>query len=147
MKVTILRGISGAGKTTWTKANAASATIVSADHYFMKDGEYRFDVQKLQENHNRCFRDFMDAILKQESWIVVDNTNISTWEYSPYVLAAESYGYEVELLTFLCSPELATSRKQQVHADKVYSLSKRLDEETRTMPQRFARIHRIIDVC
>lgn len=147
MKVTVLRGISGAGKTTWTKTYASSALIVTADRYFTKDGIYEFDPRMLQENHNKCFYDFMDAILKSAPWIVVDNTNVCAWEYSPYILAAQAYGYEAELLTLRCPVETSLSRKDQVPPDELRLMSGRLDEETQTMPKRFKQIHRVIDVC
>ena len=147
MKVTVLRGISGSGKTTWTKAHESKAHIVSADFYFMRDGVYTFDPQKLEENHAKCFRAFMEALLKSEEWIIVDNTNICAWEYSPYVLAAEAYGYAVELVTFECSVEVSLSRKDAVPPEKLRATSQRLEEEARRMPRRFKGIHRVISSC
>ncbi|OGC82082.1 MAG: hypothetical protein A2V81_02940 [Candidatus Abawacabacteria bacterium RBG_16_42_10] len=147
MRVTILRGISGAGKTTWVKDHVADAVVVSADHHFTIDGEYKFDRSKLQENHNKCFKKFLEAILKSELWIIVDNTNIETWEYAPYVLAARAYDYEVELITFICSVELSQSRKDLVPTEQLQNMQKRLDEETEYMPQRFRSIHRVINIC
>lgn len=147
MKVTVLRGISGAGKTTWTKTHASSAVVVTADRYLGEDGVYRFNPQKLQENHNDCFHDFIEALLRAAPWIVVDNTNVYAWEYSPYVLAAQAYGYEVELVTLHCSVDLSLSRKDQVPSDELRLMSNVLDEETHTMPKRFKQVHRIIDVA
>jgi predicted kinase len=147
MKVTILRGISGAGKTTWVKANAKEAVVVSADHFFLVDGEYRFDANKLQEAHVACFRRFMEAVLKKEPWIVVDNTNVSAWESAPYVLAGESYGYTVELLTLACTVEVSLSRKQQLAPESLRRMHDRVLRETASMPPRFKSIHRIIETC
>ena len=38
------------------------------------------------------------------------NTNISAYEISPYYLAAEAYGYDVKILKFPCSVEVAKER-------------------------------------
>ena len=43
----ILRGIPGSGKTTHAKRLAGTnGVIISADDYFMRDGEYCFDASK-----------------------------------------------------------------------------------------------------
>lgn len=144
MRVTVLRGISGAGKTTWVKTHAADAVVVSADHYFFVDGVYKFDPSKLPEFHNRCFRSFLDAVLVATPYIVVDNTNIHAWEYAPYVLAAQAFGYEVELLTLTCSIELSQARKNIVPPRQLVRSLEELDQETANMPKRFAGIHRTL---
>ncbi|MCC7522691.1 AAA family ATPase [Candidatus Uhrbacteria bacterium] len=147
MRVTVLRGISGAGKSTWVKQHAADARIVSADRFFIVDGEYRFDPSKLQENHGKCFRAFMDAIRSGEPHIVVDNTNIEAWEYSPYVIAAEAFGYVVELLTLDCTVEASLSRKALVNKASLERMHQALARETEQMPKRFQYIHRIEKTC
>ena len=147
MKVTVLRGISGSGKSTWVSQNASDAVTVSADHYFVIDGEYRFDASKLQENHGKCFRAFMDAVRLGAPHIVVDNTNIEAWEYSPYVIAAEAFGYEVEVLTLDCTVEASLARKALVNQKSLERMHEALARETGTMPKRFQRIHRIEKTC
>ena len=144
MRITILRGISGAGKTTWVKANAQDAVVVSADHFFEVDGKYLFDPTKLQENHQKCFRAFMDAVLAQKPSIVVDNTNLSAWEFAPYVIAAEAYGYTVEILTLVCSVDVSVQRKGLVPPGDVQRMYERLQKETREMPPRFKAIHKVV---
>lgn len=147
MKVTVLRGISGAGKSTWVKTHAADAAVVSADHFFHVDGEYRFDPSKLQENHAKCFRAFVEALFAKAPHIIVDNTNIEAWEYSPYVIAAEALGYQVELLTLECSVDISLSRKKMVEPKSLERMHASLTRETEHMPKRFQRIHRIEKTC
>lgn len=144
MKVTILRGISGSGKTTWAKKNAPDATIVSTDNFYVVDGVYTYDINKLEENHRKAFRLHLDSLAAGKEWIVVDNTNVHAWEYSPYVLAAGAYGYEVELLTFECSVEVSMSRKQLVAEDKLRNISETFIRETERMPRKFKGINKII---
>ncbi|USN52670.1 MAG: ATP-binding protein [Candidatus Nomurabacteria bacterium] len=146
MKVTILRGISGSGKTTWTKSNAQDATIISTDDFFIVDGVYTFDITKLEENHRKAFRLYLDSLVAGKEWIVVDNTNVQAWEYSPYVLAAGAYGYDVELLTFECSADLAWSRKQLLTEEKLRIIAEMFKRETEKMPRIFKNINRTI-IC
>lgn len=145
MKVTILRGISGSGKSTWVKNNAVNATIVSADNFFVQeDGEYVFDEMKIHEAHQACYREFLAALERKDALIVVDNTNITAWEMSPYILAAEVYGYVVEILTLRCDPEVAIARKNLVDPGKVRRSAKRLDEEARRLPAHMKAMHRVV---
>lgn len=145
MRITILRGISGAGKTTWIKKHATDAFVVSADSYFYQAGTYVFDPSKLQENHERCFREFMDAVLRKEAWIIVDNTNIESWEYAPYVIAGKAYAYEVEILTLEVSYDVARARKNLLADPALRRTFDRLNRETKNMPARFRSLHRSVN--
>jgi predicted kinase len=145
MRVTILRGISGSGKSTWAKTQAPQAYVVSTDTYFIQpDGSIQFDGSKLKEFHGRAFRDFMEAVFRKEPWIVVDNTNILMAEFAPYVAVAEAYDYQVEILTLACSVETAQARKRLVAEWKVRKTFKELHEETLRFPRYLAEIHRVI---
>ncbi len=144
MRVTILRGISGCGKSTWAAQHASEAYIVSTDRYFVKDGVYTFDASKLATYHQQAFRDFLEAILRQEPWIVVDNTNILLWEFIPYVVAAQAYAYTVEIITLACSLETSLARKQLLAEQKLRYKLRDLDYETTHFPKQIAEIHRII---
>jgi predicted kinase len=106
-KVVILRGPSGAGKSTYTKeALPEDASIVSADHFFMKTDDegaeyYDFNPMKLGEAHAACQTQFVHKIQAGAECIVVDNTHIHHWEYQTYKSIAELAGYEVEIVEFV----------------------------------------------
>jgi predicted kinase len=103
-KVIILSGISGSGKSTYIASRPA--VVVSADHYFTGvDGAYNFDPTKLGEAHGACFREFIELVRLGSTDVVVDNTNTSVAEVAPYVLAAQAYGWDVEILTLMCESE------------------------------------------
>lgn len=127
-KVYILSGVSGSGKSTLvdrlvaahqpmdkreTEGHKPVHRVVSADHYFIEDGVYRFDPQKLSEAHGACFRGFIEALQAEndvahayaDRLIVVDNTNTTTEEIAPYMLGAQAYGYEAEVRTLMCRSE------------------------------------------
>jgi len=89
----IMRGVPGSGKTT--KAKTYGGVICSADHYFMKKGQYNFDRTKLGQAHADCRKHCYEAMMSCTPIIVIDNTNTTKREYSGYVEMAKLYGYEV----------------------------------------------------
>jgi len=115
-KVIILRGCSGAGKSTYIK-NAYNPELIrevfSADHFFMKNGEYKYDPTKIGEAHSVCMRKFLSSAHAVSLYIgdllIVDNTNISVAEIAPYVAVASAYGLDHEIVTLDCPPERATN--------------------------------------
>lgn len=109
-KVFILSGISGAGKSTYAKTNHPNDLVVSADHYFMKNGVYVFDHSKLGEAHAECLRLFVEAVRVGDRRIVVDNTNTSVEEIAPYYLLAKAYGYDVEIVEIRVPSDRAFKR-------------------------------------
>ncbi len=145
MRVIVLRGVSGSGKSTWASQYANEATIVSTDDQFYVDGRYAFDATKLRAYHGRTFRRFLEALERKDALIIVDNTNIEPWEFSPYVLAGEAFGYEVELRTFLCSLETALARKQLVPVEQMERIYRSFEAHTARMPGRFRQMHRIVE--
>lgn len=117
-QVKILSGVSGSGKSTYAtnlqNENEADmrgtyyCTIFSADNYFMIDGEYRFDPAKLGEAHAKCFREYIETLNADTTWcdlVIVDNTNATVAEIAPYVLGAQAYGWDVEIITLMCGSE------------------------------------------
>jgi len=131
MKVMILRGIPGCGKSTWAKTQRG-AVIVSADNFFMHDGEYKFDPTKIAHAHYDCFRKYLAAIRRKSPLIIVDNTNTSLWEISPYVLAGESHGYTVEIHSFKCPVEVAVGRN--IHGVPPKSVQAMFDHWEQPLP-------------
>ena len=72
------------------------------------------------------------------------NTNVHVWEITPYVMPAQSFGYEVEILTIECDPSIALERKNLLSAEKVRSMAKRLTEEEKKFPDFLRSLHRKI---
>jgi len=114
MRVIIMQGTPGSGKSTEASGFGPDATIVSADHYFEDPitGEYRFNPAKLGEAHASCMRSFLRACedASAASVIVVDNTNITIDQMSPYYLVARAYKASVEVRRVACDPEVAAAR-------------------------------------
>jgi predicted kinase len=133
--VVILVGASGSGKSTWAKQFIANQEkmgfvchIVSADHYFEKDGVYQFDGTKLAQAHQACKRNFILAMQEEFNVIVVDNTNTRAWERKEYVQEARNHGYQVWLKVFAVPAEVCAERNQHgVPLEAVKKMVDRID--------------------
>jgi len=119
MKVFIMRGVSGSGKSTVAYHIRArhprplNVAVVSADDFFQTGprGEYRFDPDRIGEAHAQCLRRFMSALeSRRYEAVIVDNTNMRLWECAPYVAIAQSQGADVELIHVTCDPKVAAER-------------------------------------
>lgn len=110
--VVILRGLPGAGKSTWIKNNLPSGAVVcSADKYWeTPDGEYKFVQERIGEAHRWCQEMFARAIGAGEDLVVVDNTSITIREIQPYYNLAVTSGYTVRIVRLEVDPEVAVSR-------------------------------------
>lgn len=109
-QVVVMSGVSGSGKSTWaeklTNTHLSTAgvngVILSADNFFMQEGVYNFNSAKLSLVHGECFKDFITHLHNDTPLVVVDNTNTTAVEIAPYILGAQAYGYDVEVITVMC---------------------------------------------
>lgn len=121
MKVVVLRGIPGSGKSTYAMAvlkaqvpTGDEGLIVSADRYFEHDKQYRFDPTKLREAHQQCQRNYLYAVSKDYyHMVVVDNTNVKAEDMAIYVDVAIALEHDLDIVTFVCPPALG--HKRNVH--------------------------------
>jgi tRNA uridine 5-carbamoylmethylation protein Kti12 len=111
-RVIALRGIPGSGKSTVALDLCREGdAIVSADDYFNTPKGYVFDPSKIGEAHATCFKRFLTCLAEDVEVIIVDNTNLSAWELSPYAAGAAAYGYSFEIVSVSCDPALAFKRQ------------------------------------
>ncbi len=100
--LTLLRGLPGAGKSTFASFIWNDYAICEADKFFYdKEGNYNFDATKLKQAHEWC-REEVEIRMKDNQAnpqyypeIVVSNTFTQEWEMEPYYKLAEQYGYKV----------------------------------------------------
>lgn len=85
MSLTLVRGIPGSGKSTLARQLAAlnNAVHLEADQYFMIDGEYKFDAQKLHQAHSWCQSSTAQALALGRQ-VIVSNTFTTLKELKPY---------------------------------------------------------------
>ena len=98
----LLRGVSGAGKSTVAELFIDS-DIISTDDFFMVDGKYQFDANSLVENHMKCTAQADKAMNIAEDndvnhTLIIHNTFTKQWEMTPYMILAEKYHYTVHTL-------------------------------------------------
>jgi tRNA uridine 5-carbamoylmethylation protein Kti12 len=117
-KIAIInRAVPGSGKTTLTKNivkelknNNLDVVIHSTDEYFMENGKYMFDINKLEEYHKKNFQQFTNSIKQGFDVVICDNTNIAPWQTEPYTKIARENGYKVIIFTL-------NPRELQKHID------------------------------
>ena len=92
----IIRGLPGSGKSTLAKSLVGTTGIIhSVDDYFMKDGIYKFEEDKLSEYHDLNLYAAIDSMEKGISPVIIDNTNLSSAFLVSYVSEARFYEYEI----------------------------------------------------
>jgi predicted kinase len=124
----LLRGLPGSGKSTLAKS--LGGVCYEADMYFMKDGEYQFDVTRLKDAHQWC-QNSVETVMK--GWgnvlpankIVLSNTFTQEWEMKPYFDLAEKYGYRVYSL--ICENRHGGVNEHGVPEDKLEIMKKRFE--------------------
>lgn len=110
MKLILLRGISGSGKTTWSK-KLRGFYPCSADYYMLVNGVYQFHPDKLPMAHTKC-QARVKRLLSEGQNVLVDNTNTRDSDLMVYIRMGLDAGAEVEVVTLLCDPQEAFQRNR-----------------------------------
>ena len=133
-RVIVMRGISGSGKSFYTRKHHPEAVVCSADDYFTEvlgEGkEYRFDPAKLPDAHSWCMQKFLRACTQDQApVVVVDNTNTKIWELSGYVQVAGALGYDVSIVRMDTPVDVASGRNTHgVPAKAVQGMADRFEK-------------------
>ena len=97
--IVIIRGLSGAGKTTLADIicgnNDACVTIAADDYFYNEDGVYEFDAEQLRDAHDWCKTETESCMTQGFKTIVVHNTFTRRWEVEPYIQLASKHNYRV----------------------------------------------------
>lgn len=129
MKVAyIMRGVQGSGKSTLAKILASgTGRIHSTDDFFYVNGEFRFNSERLRENHERNFEAFCRSLNEGIAVVICDNTNTKRWHFERYVEAADRAGYLVAFVVMPHpNPEVAAQRN--LHGMSASAIQRRIDE-------------------
>ena len=125
----LLRGVSGAGKSTVAEL-FTDAHIISTDDFFMVDGKYQFDANSLVENHMKCTALADKAMNIAEDndvnhTLIVHNTFTKQWEMTPYMILAEKYHYTVH--TIIVENRHGSNSIHDVPADSIKAQRERFE--------------------
>lgn len=116
--VLIISGVSGSGKSTLaesiqylcssvsnTEGNKTDYTnscqVCTADDYFMKDGEYKFDANNLGEAHRWCFEKFARALQDETPLVILNNTTTKARYAKAYMEEAHKHAYKIHWVVTL----------------------------------------------
>jgi ABC-type lipoprotein export system ATPase subunit len=89
----LVRGLPGSGKSTF--ADLIGGFRCEADMYFMVDGEYKFDITRIEKAHRWCKEQCESFMVREKPKVIVSNTFTQEWEMEAYYELAKKYGYKV----------------------------------------------------
>lgn len=115
MKIVVLVGLPGSGKSTWLERNGATGLSSDAIRRLLADDE------TVQTIHDRVFQT-LRYLLRQRLALgrpvtYIDATNLTPAERAPYIGMGKSYGAEVEALFF--DAPLAVCRERNARRHRV----------------------------
>jgi tRNA uridine 5-carbamoylmethylation protein Kti12 len=91
MKLILIRGLPGSGKTTLAK-QLTGFTLLEATQFFTDaEGNYKYNPDKIKQAHIWC-QYCTEESLKQGQSVVVCNTFVKLWELEPYLEMAREFG-------------------------------------------------------
>ena len=96
MRLILVRGVPGSGKSTFAAKVFQGAFHVENDMFDVKDGEYRFDFNKQKDAVSWCM-DMCDTALRNGMDVVVSNTFTKRRYIMAYVKLAAKYGADVSV--------------------------------------------------
>uniref|UniRef100_A0A915BJQ6 Smr domain-containing protein n=1 Tax=Parascaris univalens TaxID=6257 RepID=A0A915BJQ6_PARUN len=93
----LMRGVPGSGKSYLARELLAgtNGVVHSTDNYFIENGVYTFDANKLQEFHLRNLKEAKNAMSNGIKPIIIDNTNIYARHMQAYITQAVKFLYEI----------------------------------------------------
>lgn len=97
----IVRGLPGSGKSTLARFLVAGNPLwhhYEADQYFLEDGVYKFDREKLHLAYLWCVASVTTALSEGFS-VVVSNTFTTNREMKPYIDFARENSIPITMLT------------------------------------------------
>ena len=98
MKLYLIRGLSGSGKTTHAKEVLGLLSLAADDYFYDEDNVYNFDPTQLATAHQECQRYTGSLLSEGTPRVAVANTFSCRWELEPYLQLAEKYEYEVQVI-------------------------------------------------
>jgi broad-specificity NMP kinase len=124
----VVAGIPGSGKTTFAEFLKAhmGGEVVCTDDWFMKEGEYQFDITKLGQAHLETREYLKELIGGGVSPLIFANTNTQTWEFHDIVKCAEDHGYQVFPIVMRRNKEQAFESLHGVPEDTISRMQERL---------------------
>lgn len=96
MRLILVRGVPGSGKSTFAAKVFPGAFHVENDMFHVKDGEYRFDFNRQKDAVSWCM-DMCDTALRNDMDVIVSNTFTKCKYVMAYVKLATEHGADVSV--------------------------------------------------
>jgi len=115
--LTLIRGISGCGKTTLARQLALGGRrrLLAADDYFAdENGDYQFIPSDLPKAHAWC-QEEAGLAMELGMHVIVHNTFTQRWEMEGYLQLADQHGYRVSVVSIFdggCTDEELAARNE-----------------------------------
>jgi predicted kinase len=134
-----MSGVPGSGKSTYVKHICENITdtyhVCSADDFRIVDGQYVFDREKEKAGlpHKLCLMKYLDIFSNwrhclQKCDVIVDNTNTTALEISPYYSIASAYSLPVKIITVIGDVEECIRRNvHSVPARTIKDMAERIE--------------------
>lgn len=120
----IIRGLPGAGKTTFAKSLQKPETEhFEADMFFEKGGKYRFDRRWLGAAHDWCYGNVMDNLHKGRD-VIVANTFSTRREIERYVNGVKKTGKNINVYVVKC---VGNDQMKSVHNVPDHAIARMAD--------------------
>lgn len=122
----LLRGLPGSGKSTLAKALVGGEGFYAeADQFFVVEGEYKFQADKLKHAHEWCQSLVHDWMFLNRPLVIVSNTFTQEWEMEPYFRMAREFGYRVT--TVIVENRHLGENVHGVSSEKLEAMAKRFE--------------------
>lgn len=96
MRLILVRGVPGSGKSTFAAKVFPGAFHIENDMFHVKDGEYRFDFNRQKDAVSWCM-DMCDTALRNGMDVVVSNTFTKRRYIAAYARLAAEHGADVSV--------------------------------------------------
>lgn len=90
----IVRGLPGSGKSTLAQKFGSKAICTADDYHTDRNGKYNWKPENVGKSHDWCQRKCRRFMKKGIPVIVIDNTNTTERELTPYYDLARRFGYK-----------------------------------------------------
>lgn len=114
-----MQGIPGSGKSTLAAllSQKYNAPIYSTDDFWLMvvqgPTNYNYDPSRIGEAHRWNQQQVIEGMQDGVETIIVDNTNIMRWQAQPYLVLAQIFDYEVQVVRVQVPVETAITRQAE----------------------------------